>query len=324
MAKVLVTRRIPEAGLELLRAHFEVILNEADRALTRAELLEAVRDVDGVLCLLTDRIDAEVMAAAARARGFANHAVGFDNIDLAEATRRRLPVANTPGVLTDATAEMAWTLLFAVARRIVESDGEMRAGRWGGWGPLQFIGGDVTGRTLGVVGGGRIGQAFALKSRGFEMPVLYADEHPNETLERALGARRVALDELLGQADFVSVHVPLTPATRHLIDARALGLMKRTAYLINTSRGPVVDEAALVRALRAGTIAGAGLDVYEDEPRMAEGLAGLANAVLAPHTGSATVTARDNMALKAARNLIAMVAGECAPDCLNPEVYGPC
>jgi glyoxylate reductase len=322
MAKVLVTRRIPEAGLELLRTHFEVVLNEADRALTRAELLDGVRDVDGVLCLLNDRIDGEVMAAAARVRGFANHAVGFDNIDLVEATRRKLPVSNTPGVLTDATAEMAWTLLFAVARRIVESDGVMRSGRWGGWGPLQFIGGDVTGKTLGVVGGGRIGQAFALKSRGFEMPVLYADERANETLERELGARRVPLDELLREADFVSVHVPLTAATRHLIDPRALGLMKRTAYLINTSRGQVVDEAALVRALRDGAIAGAGLDVYEDEPRMAEGLAGLVNVVLAPHTASATTTARNNMALKAARNLIAMVAGERAPDCLNPEIYG--
>lgn len=321
MAKVLVTRRIPEAGLALLRERFEVILNEADRPLTRPELLDAVRDVDGVLCLLNDRIDGEVMDAAARAKGFANHAVGFDNVDLPEATRRRLPVSNTPGVLTDATAEMAWTLLFAVARRIVESDRVMRSGRWGGWGPLQFIGGDVTGRTLGVVGAGRIGEAFALKSRGFAMPVLYTDERANATLERELGARRVPLDELLGAADFVSVHVPLVPATRHLVDARALGLMKPTAYLINTSRGPVVDEAALVEALRARTIAGAGLDVYEDEPRMAPGLAELDNAVLAPHTGSATLDARNNMALTAARNLIAMVAGERAPNCLNPEVY---
>jgi len=321
MAKVLVTRRIPEAGLALLRDHVEVILNEADRPLTRAELLEGVREADGVLCLLNDRIDGEVMDAAARVRGFANHAVGFDNVDLAEASRRRLPVSNTPGVLTDATAEMAWTLLFAVARRIVESDRAMRSGRWGGWGPLQFIGGDVTGRTLGVVGAGRIGEAFALKSRGFAMPVLYADERPSPVLERELGARRVSLEELLGAADFVSVHVPLTPATRHLIDAAALARMKPTAYLVNTSRGPVVDEAALVEALRAGTLAGAGLDVYEDEPRMAPGLAALDNAVLAPHTGSATVTSRNNMALTAARNLIAMVAGERAPDCLNPEVY---
>jgi glyoxylate reductase len=216
---------------------------------------------------------------------------------------------------------MAWTLLFAVARRIVESDAVMRSGRWPGWGPLQFIGGDVTGRTLGVVGAGRIGQAFALKSRGFGMPVLYADERPNETLEKELGARRVDLETLLRESDFVSVHVPLMPATRHLVDARALRLMKRNAYLINTSRGPVVDEKALVDALREGVIAGAGLDVYEDEPRMAPGLAELTNAVLAPHTASATKSSRDGMALTAARNLVAMMAGERAPDCLNPQVY---
>jgi glyoxylate reductase len=321
MAKVYVTRRIPEAGLDLLRGRYAVAMNEEDRPVTRTELLQAVREVDGVLCLLTDRIDQTVMAAATRVKGFANYAVGFDNLDVAEATRRKLPVSNTPGVLTDATAEMAWTLLFAATRRIVESDTAMRSGRWQGWGPLQFIGGDVTGRTLGVIGCGRIGQAFAMKSRGFEMPVLYVDERPNELLERQLGARKVALEELLQEADFVSVHVPLTPSTRHLIDSAALRRMKRTAYLINTARGPVVDEAALVEALREGWIAGAGLDVYEDEPRMALGLAGLPNVVLAPHTGSATVSARNNMALKAAWNLIAMVEGERAPDCLNPQIY---
>jgi len=321
MTKVYVTRRIPDVGLELLRSRYTVALNEADRPVTRAELLEAVQDADGVLCLLTDRIDQEVMARAARVKGFANYAVGFDNIDVAEATRRRLPVSNTPGVLTDATAEMAWALLFAVARRILESDPVMRSGQWQGWGPLQFIGGDVTGKTLGIIGGGRIGQAFAMKSRGFEMPVLYVDERPNETLERELGARKVELEELLNDADFVSVHVPLTPATRHLIDLVALRRMKRTAYLINTARGPVVDEAALVEALQAGLIAGAGLDVYAAEPRMTPGLAALPNVVLAPHTGSATVSSRNNMALKAAQNLIAMIEGERAPDCLNPQVY---
>lgn len=321
MARIYVTRRIPEAGLAMLRSRHSVTMNEADRPVTRAEFLAAVRDADGVLCLLTDRIDDEVMAAATRAKGFANFAVGFDNIDVAEATRRKLPVSNTPDVLTDATAEMAWTLLFAVARRIVESDSMLRSGQWLGWGPLQFVGGDITGKTLGIIGGGRIGQAFAMKSRGFEMPVLYTDERPNERLEQELGARRVALEELLRESDFVSVHVPLTPATRHLIDHDALCCMKRTAYLINTARGPVVDEAALVEALRTKVIAGAGLDVYEEEPRVTAGLTGLANVVLAPHTGSATVSSRDNMALKAARNLLAMLAGERAPDCLNPQIY---
>lgn len=321
MNHVYVTRRIPEVGLDLLRSRYTVTLNEEDRPVTRGELLEGVKGADGVLCLLTDRIDREVMAAAAQAKGFANCAVGFDNIDLAEATRRKLPISNTPGILTDATAEMAWTLLFAAARRIIESDAVMRSGLWKGWGPLQFVGGDVTGATLGVIGAGRIGEAFARKSRGFEMPVLYADDRPNERLERELGARQVGLAELLSASDFVSVHVPLSPATRHLIDRTALHRMQRTAYLINTARGPVVDEIALVEALREGVIAGAGLDVYEEEPRMAPGLASLPNVVLAPHTASATVSARNNMALKAAQNLIAMLEGERAPDCLNPQIY---
>ncbi|MBL8966013.1 MAG: D-glycerate dehydrogenase [Spirochaetaceae bacterium] len=320
--KVFVTRRIPEVGLELLRERFEVAMNAEDRPLSRAEFLAAIGDAEGLLCLLTDKVDAEAMDAAAKAKGFANYAVGFDNIDLAEATRRGIPVSNTPDVLTDATAEMAWALLFAVARRVVESDGLMRSGGWKGWGPLQFIGGDVAGKTLGVVGGGRIGQAFAGKSRGFDMPILYCDERPSEAMERDLGARRVSLDELLQESDFVSVHVPLLPSTRHLVDAAALRRMKRTAYLINTARGPVVDEAALVEALRAGRIAGAGLDVYEDEPRAAEGLAALPNVVMTPHTASATVSSRNGMAVKAARNLIAMVEGKRAPDCLNPGVYG--
>ncbi|MDP3176398.1 MAG: D-glycerate dehydrogenase [Spirochaetaceae bacterium] len=321
MSKVYVTRRIPEAGLELLRLRFEVAMNPEDRPLTRAELLAAIGDADAVLCLLTDKIDAEAMEAAPKARGFANFAVGYDNIDLVEATRRRLPVSNTPDVLTDATAEMAWSLLFAAARRVVESDAVMRSGAWKGWGPLQFIGGDVSGKTLGVVGGGRIGQAFALKSAGFAMRVLYADERPSPVLEERLGALRVPLEKLLAESDFVSLHVPLIPSTRHLIDASALRLMKRTAYLINTARGPVVDEAALVEALRAGIIAGAGLDVYEDEPRVAPGLADLPNVVMTPHTASATVSSRNGMAVKAARNIAAMVGGERAPDCLNPEVY---
>lgn len=319
--KVFVTRRIPEAGLELLRDHFEVALNIEDRPLTRTEFLAAIIDAEAVLCLLTEKVDAEVMEAAAKARGFANYAVGFDNIDITEATRRKIPVSNTPDVLTEATAEMAWALLFATARRVVESDRHMRSGEWKGWGPLQFIGGDITGKTLGVVGGGRIGQTFARKSRGFDMPVLYADDRPSESMEWDLGARRVSLEQLLEESDFVSIHVPLLPSTRHLIDATALRRMKRTAYLINTARGPVIDEAALVEALRAGVIAGAGLDVYEDEPRAAEGLSMLPNVVMTPHTASATISSRNGMAVKAARNLIAMVEGERAPDCLNPSVY---
>lgn len=318
---VYVTRLIPQEGLDLLKTVCDVEVNPHDRPLTRDELLAQVRGRDGVLCLLTDKINADVYDAAQGVKGFANYAVGYDNLDVPEATRRKIPVSNTPGVLTNATAEMAWALLFAVARRVVESDGVMRSGKWPGWGPLQFIGGDVSGKTLGIVGSGRIGMAMALKSRGFDMRVLYADEMPNETMERQLQAQRVELDTLLAQADFVSIHVPLLPSTRHLFGLKEFRKMKRTAYLINTARGPIVNEVELVEALQTGVIAGAGLDVYENEPLMAAGLKDLPNVVLAPHTASATHSSRNGMARMAAENLLAMIAGRRAPNCLNPEIY---
>ncbi len=324
MAKfnVYVTRLIPVEGLTLLREACNVEINPEDRPLTREELLKNVRGRDGVITLLTDRIDGEVMDTARGIKGFANYAVGFDNLDVKAATERKIPLSNTPGVLTLATAEMAWTLLFAVARRLIESDRVMRSGTWHGWGPMQFIGGDVTGKTLGIVGAGRIGTAMALMSKGFAMRVLYTDEVVNPVLEKDLGARKVSFEELLRESDFVSVHVPLMPATRHLFNAKTLALMKPTAYLINTSRGPVIHEAELVEALRRGVIAGAALDVYEFEPKMVPGLAELPNAVLAPHTASATRSSRSGMSVKAATNLLAMLRGERPPDCLNPEIYG--
>lgn len=324
MAKfnVYVTRLIPVEGLTLLREACNVEINPEDRPLTREELLKNVRGRDGVITLLTDRIDGEVMDTARGIKGFANYAVGFDNLDVKAATERKIPLSNTPGVLTLATAEMAWTLLFAVARRLIESDRVMRSGTWPGWGPMQFIGGDVTGKTLGIVGAGRIGTAMALMSKGFAMRVLYTDEVANPVLEKDLGARKVPFEELLRESDFVSVHVPLMPATRHLFNAKTLALMKPTAYLINTSRGPVIHEAELVEALRRGVIAGAALDVYEFEPKMVPGLAELPNAVLAPHTASATRSSRSGMSVKAATNLLAMLRGERPPDCLNPEIYG--
>jgi len=324
MAKfnVYVTRLIPVEGLTLLREVCNVEINPEDRPLTREELLRNVRGRDGVITLLTDRIDGEVMDAAKGIKGFANYAVGFDNLDVRAATERKIPLSNTPGVLTLATAEMAWTLLFAVARRLIESDRVMRSGTWPGWGPMQFIGGDVTGKTLGIVGAGRIGTAMALMSKGFAMRVLYTDEVANPVLEKELGARKVPFEELLQESDFVSVHVPLMPSTRHLFNARTLALMKPTAYLINTSRGPVIHEAELVEALRRNVIAGAALDVYEFEPKMVPGLAELTNVVLAPHTASATRSSRSGMSIKAATNLLAMLRGERPPDCLNPEIYG--
>ncbi len=318
--KVLVTRRIPEEGLAMLATRCDIEMNPHDRPMSRPELLAAAAGKDGVLCLLTDKVNAELFDAAPTVRGYANYAVGYDNMDVAEASRRKIPLSNTPDVLTDATADMAWALLFATARRVVESDTVMRSGSWNGWGPLQFIGGDIFGATLGIVGAGRIGAAMAARSKGFNMKVVYSDARPNEALEHELGARRVELDELLAVSDYVSVHVPLMPETRHLFNAATFAKMKKTAYLINTSRGPVIDEEALVTALRDKTIAGAGLDVYEKEPLMADGLAALENVVITPHTASATFASRRGMATKAATNLLAMLEGRRPPDCINPGV----
>jgi glyoxylate reductase len=322
-SSVFVTRRIPDAGLELLKEELGGFdMNPADRVLSRRELLEGVRGREAVLCLLTDRIDAKVMEAAGpKVRIFSNMAVGVDNIDLAEATRRRILVGNTPGVLTEATAEMAWALLFAAARRVVESDRFTRAGRFKGWDPLLFRGAKVSGKTLGVVGAGRIGTAFALMSQGFKMNVLYTGKTPQEALEKKLGARRVDLPALLRESDFVSVHINLTRETRHLIGRKELALMKQSAILVNTSRGPVIHEAALVEALKNRKIGGAGLDVYEEEPRFSKALARLDNAVLTPHIASSTTDTRNRMALLAAENLVAALKGERPRHLANPEAY---
>ena len=316
MPNVYVTRQIPQPGLDLLHEYCDhVEINPDDRVLTREELLDAVRGRDGVLCLLTDRIDDAVFeAAGSQCKVFANYAVGYNNIDTEAASRHGMRITNTPGVLTDATADMAWALLFSAARRVVESDQYLRAGKWEGWGPMQFLGFDVTGKTLGIVGAGRIGTCFASKSAGFDMPVLYTSRQTNHELESKLNARRVTLDELLASSDFVSVHVALNEHTTHLIDADALQRMKSTAVLINTSRGPVVDEKALVAALKNGEIGAAGLDVFEEEPALAPGLAELPNVVICPHVASATITARTRMATMAASNLIAVLKGEEPPN----------
>jgi len=318
---VVVTRRVPEPGLELLRQHATVWVNPEDRPLSREELLSRIATADGVLGQLTDRVDAGFFDAAPNLRGYANYAVGFDNIDVPEATRRGVPVSNTPDVLTNATAEMAWALLFAVARRVVETDARLRQGQWPGWGPFQFLGQELTGKTLGIFGPGRIGTAMARMSRGFAMPVVTCGgRKPNETLIRELGAKPLPFPEFLAQSDIISIHAPLTPETRHAFDATALAAMKPTALLINTGRGPIIDEAALVTALRAGRLAGAGLDVFEFEPRLADGLTSLPNVVITPHIGSATITAREGMARLAAQNLVAMLTGTTPPTCLNPAV----
>ncbi|WP_428561662.1 MAG: 2-hydroxyacid dehydrogenase [Solidesulfovibrio sp. DCME] len=321
---VLVTRMIPEAGLALLRQRCDLRLGPDDRPMTREELLAGAAEAKWVLGQLVDRIDAAFFDAAPRLRGYANYAVGFDNIDVAEATRRGIPVCNTPDVLTVATAEMAWALVFAVARRVAETDTLLRRGIWPAWGPFTFLGQEITGKTLGIYGPGRIGTAMARMSRGFSMPVVYTGgRRPNEALEKELGARRLPFEEFLEAADIVSIHAPLTPETRHAFDAAAFARMKPTAILVNTGRGPIVDEAALTAALAAGRIAGAGLDVFEVEAPLPESLTSLQNIVITPHIGSATQTARDGMATLAARNLLAMLTGGRPPSCLNPEVLEP-
>lgn len=324
--RVFITQPIPEPGPSLVAACADAVdQNKEDRVLSTDELCARVAGCDGVLCLLTDRVDASVFDAARGCRIFANMAVGYNNIDVEAATERGIMVTNTPGVLTEATADLTWTLILGVARRVAEGDREMRSGRFPGWGPLYMLGGDVTGRTLGLVGPGRIATAVAERARGFRMTILYAGRRPSPEIE-ALGGRRATLEELLAVSDFVSLHTPLSAETRHLIDARALALMKPTAYLINTARGPVVDEKALVEALREGRIAGAGLDVYEDEPKMASGLADCPNTVLLPHLGSATIATRAAMARIAAENLCAALRGERPPNLLNPSVLSrvPC
>ncbi len=320
--KVLVTGRIPDEVRAQLAAAHQVQVNPLDRPMARADILGRLADTEGLLCMITDLIDAELLDQAPRLKAIANHGVGYDNIDVAAATARGIPVSNTPGVLTDATADITVGLILAVARRMVEGDRRNRAGRFRHWAPLLFLGTEVTAKTLGVVGLGRIGRAVVKRCRGFEMKAIY---HSRTRLgareEAALGVSYRSLEALLAEADFVSLHVPLTPATRHLIGAAELRRMKAAAFLINTSRGPVVDEAALVAALEAGVIRGAGLDVYENEPRMAPGLAQLDNAVLLPHVGSATWETRTRMARLAARNLLAALAGNPPPNCLNPEVF---
>ncbi|RLE10223.1 D-glycerate dehydrogenase [Candidatus Aerophobetes bacterium] len=319
--KVFVTRRIPQVGLDLLQKECEVKVNPHERVLTRQELIDGVKEADGLLCLLTDTIDKEVMDANPKLKIISNYAVGYNNIDVEEATRRGIMVTNTPGVLTDTTADLTWAILMCVARRIVEADRFTRQGKFKQWSPMLFLGSDVHHSTLGIVGFGRIGRAVARRARGFEMKVLYTDvRRAPEKVEEELEAKFVFLDELLSSSDFVSLHAPLLPTTYHLIGEKELRRMKRTAFLINAARGPLVDEKALVRALKEGWIAGAALDVYENEPELTPGLAELDNVVLVPHIGSASIATREKMATMAATNLLAGLKGEVPPNLVNREV----
>ena len=316
--KVLVTARMPVEVISLIEREHQVESYQEDPPLDRQSLLRRVADKEGLLCTITDRIDVELLDGAQALKVIANYGVGFEHIDLAGATRRGIPVTNTPGVLTDATADLAFALILATARRIAAGDRRVREGKFTYWAPLLFLGQEVSGKTLGLIGLGRIGQAVAQRARGFGMRVLY---HSRTRLapaaEQELQVAYALRETLLQEADFVSLHVPLTPETRHLIGRRELELMKPTAFLINTSRGPVVDEAALVEALRRRQLGGAGLDVYEREPELSPGLTDLDNVVLLPHLGSATIETRTRMGLMAAENLLAGLRGERPPNCLN-------
>ncbi len=320
--KVFVTRRIPEPGLDMLREKCDIEVNPEDRVLTKEEIIEGIKGKDALLCLLTDPIDGEIMDANLDLKVISNYAVGFNNIDVDAATERGIPVTNTPGVLTDTTADFAWSLLMSTARRVAEGDKFTRAGKYKGWGPMLLLGCDVYGKTLGIIGLGRIGQAVAKRASGFDMRVVYFDEYRlSEEKEKELGVEYMAFEEVLKVANFVSIHVPLMDSTFHLFSTAEFDAMKDNAILINTSRGPVVDEKALVEALKAKKIAGAGLDVYEDEPLLAPGLAELDNAVLAPHIASATVETRTKMATMAAANVLAALEGKVPPNIVNKEVY---
>jgi glyoxylate reductase len=318
---VYLTRRIPEPGLEIIRQFTRhITINPYDRAVTRKEFMNHLRKAHGLIPLLGDKIDKALIDAAPYLKVIANYAVGYDNIDIPYATTRGIMVTNTPDVLTDATAELAWALIYSVARRIVEADKFTRAGKFHSWGPQLLLGTDIHHKTLGIVGAGRIGQAVALKARGLDMRILYTNLTHLPKIENLTGARKVSLSTLLKESDFITLHTPLIKDTYHLIGQKEFALMKRTAYLINTSRGPVVDEQALIKALKTKRIAGAGLDVYEKEPYISPDLLKLDNVVLMPHIGSATIQARTNMAILAVKNLVAALQGKRPPNLVNPDV----
>jgi len=322
MAKIFVSREIPEAGIKLLQKNHSVTVSKKKGVLSKKELIAGTRGKDALLCLLTDKIDIAVLKASKKLKVVANYAVGFDNIDVKAATKLKIPVTNTPGVLTDAVADHACTLMLSISRRIAESDRFVRAGKYKSWEPMLLLGEDFKGKTLGILGLGRIGTAVAERmSRGFGMKILYYDIKRNPQFERSVKAKYATVQQLLEKSDYISVHVPLLPATKHMIGAKQLKMMKKTAYLVNTSRGPVVDERALVAALKKKQIAGAALDVFEREPRTAPGLTTLDNVILTPHTASATIAARSAMSEIAAKNILAVLSSKKPPNVVNPEIY---
>lgn len=316
MSKIFITREIPEIGINLLKEKGWEVKVGPEEIISRPELLDGVQGADAILSVLTEKIDKEVMKAAGeQLKIIANYAVGYDNIEIEEARKRGILVTNTPGILTEAVAEHTIALLLSAACRIVEGDRYTRAKKFNGWGPKLFLGADIHGKTLGIIGFGRIGSEVARRMRdGFDLKIIYHDIRRNEDLEKEYKIEYREIDDLLREADFISLHTALTPETRHLINAERLKIMKPTAYLINTSRGAIIDEAALVEALRNKTIAGAALDVFENEPELAAGLIELENIVLTPHIASATKETRDKMAEMASQNIIAALEGKTPPN----------
>jgi len=319
--QVLITLDIPEIGIRMLKECCKVEVNKKDVALSKKEIIAKLRDKYALCCGAEDVIDAEVMDSAPNLKIIARYGVGYDKVDVKAATKRKILVTNTPEVLTDAVAEMTWCLLFCLARRIVEADNFVRKGKFKRSGPESLLGIDIRGKTLGIIGAGKIGTAVAKKSTGFNMDILYCEVVKNNELEK-IGGKKVELNYLLKHADFVSLHVPLTSKTTHLVGERELNIMKKTAYLINTSRGKVVDEVALAKALNGKQIAGAALDVYENEPQINRELLGMRNVILTPHISSATKETRDKMSIMVAKDCIAVLKGEKLSHLVNPEVLG--
>lgn len=320
--KAYITRELPERGLKTIKQHFDVEVWPEYAPPPKGVIIEKAKNIDVLVSLLSDKIDVEVFNAAPKLKIVSQLAVGFDNIDVPEATKRGIYVTNTPEVLTDTTADFAWSLLMAVARRVVEADKYVRTGKWKvGWHPAMLQGRDVHGATIGIVGAGRIGYAMAKRATGFGMKILFYDVIPRPEIEKDLGAKKVDLDTLLKEADFVSLHVPLMKETHHLMNAEKLKLMKKTAYLINNARGPVVDEKALHEALKEGRIAGVGLDVFEQEPTSVDNpLLKLDNVVVAPHISSASYETRSEMSKMVADNLVSFFDGKKPPNLVNADV----
>ena len=319
--KVYVTRLLPKEAMDRIHSNCEATVWDGELPPPRDVLLKNVADVEGLLSLLTDKIDAELMDKAPKLKVVSNYAVGFDNVDIPEATKRGIIVGNTPGVLTDTTADFAFTLIMSAARRVAEGDRYVRAGKWKTWGPMLLLGQDVYGSTLGIIGLGRIGAAVARRAKGFNMRTMYYDVIRQKQYEDELGIEYATLDRVLTESDFITIHTNLTPETHHLISTKQFEKMKRTCILVNTSRGPIVDNMALYEALRTGKILYAGLDVTEPEPLPADHpLLTLDNVIIAPHIASASVVTRTKMGLIAADNLIAGLKGELGPNPVNPEV----